>query len=144
MAEALAAFSIACNVFQTIGFALETAPIFKRVFQTGSLDPALGASVEHTIQATKSLSDSINGAPKHLDDDARQLLDIANACHDVASQLKTEIDKTSSGPSAKGKIVASIKRTMKATIAKKRTEKLEKALRSHQTTLESGLFMRLW
>ena len=57
--EALAAFSIACNVMQTINFAHETISIAKRIYRNQTLKPELDEARKQLSEWTDQLHDEL-------------------------------------------------------------------------------------
>ncbi|KAK1756677.1 hypothetical protein QBC47DRAFT_168176 [Echria macrotheca] len=138
--EALAAFSLACNVMQTISFTIETVSLFKNVFSQGSAHPNAAAVVDRFCQLCSSLSASLPTGPSN--EDERRVVEIAQDCLRAAAELRVEIAKTSF-PSAKGSVVTSAFRGVQAKFRVGRLEKLERRMRTHQRLLESGILVRI-
>ncbi|KAK3500449.1 uncharacterized protein B0T23DRAFT_401863 [Neurospora hispaniola] len=137
----LEAFGLACNVMQTIGFAIEMASVCHSIFRTGSPDPSMATLLAHSTQITTSLKSSISSARPVTRDD-KELLDIANKCLDAMSALKVQVDKLTR-PSAKGKVLPSLRLGLRAKFKQGNIDKLEKKMRDYQKVLESGLLLRI-
>ncbi|KAJ4404465.1 hypothetical protein N0V85_004866 [Neurospora sp. IMI 360204] len=138
----LEAFGLACNVMQTIGFAIEMASVCRTIFRTGSPDPSTATLLDHSTQITTSLKNSISSA-RPVTRDVKELLDIANKCLDAISTLKAEVDKLTR-PSAKGKVFASLRLGVRSKFKEGEINKLEKRMRDYQKVLESGFLLRVW
>ena len=138
----LEAFGLACNVMQTIGFAMELGSLCHTIFRTGSPDPNMTTLLGHSNQVLTSLRDSISSA-KPVTRDEQELLVIANKCLDAISKLKTQVDKLTR-PSAKGKVFASLRLGVRSKFKEAEVNKLEKKLGDYQKVLESGLVLRVW
>lgn len=138
----LEAFGLACNVMQTIGFATEMASVCHSIFRTGSPDPSMATLLAHSTQITTSLKSSISSARPVTRDD-KELLNIANKCLDAISALKVQVDKLTR-PSAKGKVLPSLRLGLRAKFKQGNIDKLEKKMRDYQKVLESGLLLRIW
>nr|CAD71130.1 conserved hypothetical protein [Neurospora crassa] len=137
----LEAFGLACNVMQTIGFAIEMASVCHTIFRTGSPDPSKATLLAHSAQITTSLKNSILSA-KPVTRDEKDLLDIANKCLDAISTLRVQVDKLTR-PSAKGKVLPSLRLGLRAKFKEGNIDKLEKKMRDYQKVLESGLLLRI-
>lgn len=138
----LEALGLACNVMQTISFALEMASKCHAIFRTGSPDPGAVALLDHSTQITTRLKDSISSANPVTQDEG-ELLIIANECLDAMDTLKTEVDKLTR-PSAKGNVFASLRLGIRSRFKEGEINKLEKRVRNHQKVLESGFLLRIW
>ncbi|KAJ5710659.1 hypothetical protein N7488_004815 [Penicillium malachiteum] len=134
MAEALAAFGVACNFMQLIGFVKD---------RTGSLDPNLAQTTEYLTTGLEKLEISLVQF-QPLGADEQELVDIAQGSLVTARELKSELERISGG-SSKGKHVAAVKAWVKAAVGgKRKIEKLEKVMRDRQWILESRLLLRVW
>lgn len=138
----LEAFGLACNVMQTIGFVIEIASVCHSIFRTGSPDPSMATLLAHSTQIATSLKSSISSARPVTRDD-KELLDIAIKCLDAISALKVQVDKLTR-PSAKGKVLPSLRLGLRAKFRGGNIDKLEKNMRDYQKVLESGLLLRIW
>ncbi|KAK3344814.1 hypothetical protein B0H65DRAFT_573259 [Neurospora tetraspora] len=75
----LEAFRLACNVMQTIGFAIEMASVCHTIFRIGSPDTSTATLLDHSTQITTSLKNSTSSA-RPVTRDENELLDTANKC----------------------------------------------------------------
>ncbi|UNI23438.1 hypothetical protein JDV02_009255 [Purpureocillium takamizusanense] len=141
--EALVAFGLACNVMQVINFAHEAVKVGKTIYETGSLDPDLAATTGSLTNSFEDLKTALEKAPKPLSKDDRELLDIAQTSLDTATALKAELDKIAE-LLPEGKAAAAFRAWLRAALGgKRRVEKLDKFMRSHQAVLETRLLVRL-
>ncbi|KAK3681265.1 hypothetical protein B0T22DRAFT_303000 [Podospora appendiculata] len=139
--EALAAFGLACNVMQTIGFALETVKVCKEVFRTGSLDRSKAERVAESLKASESFNKWMLSASP-MTESQREVLDLAEKAQNATLELKKEVDKLTS-PSAKGKVITTIKHTFRAGLKEKDIIKLEKKTEEWRRILESRLLVQI-
>jgi hypothetical protein len=141
--EPLAAFGLACNVMQVIGFGRDVVTTCRAIYQTGSLDTSLTADADHLASALGELEMSLKLPCGPLNADEQALVDIAVEGQAAAKELKTEVHKIS-GNASKGKAVQAISGGFKTAFRKRRIEKLEKALMASQRALESRVLVRIW
>ncbi|KAF4586021.1 vegetative incompatibility protein HET-E-1 [Ophiocordyceps camponoti-floridani] len=114
--EALAAFGLACNVMQVIGFVLDGAHVVKTVYNSGCLDENLTERTLHLTKGLQSLEQSLTACPKTSNKDERELLEIARGCLGAASTLKAEMDKIA-GDDSKRKRTAAVPGPRESTAA---------------------------
>lgn len=81
-AEALAAFGIACNVMQVVGFVQDGVHMSKAIYETGSLDPQLARTTSYLTESSEGLRDSL-GHVLPLGKDEQELLEIAQGSLDT-------------------------------------------------------------
>jgi len=141
--EALAVLGLACNVMQILSAANETYSLSKRLLETGDAYPSLGENATTLKALSKSLQESLATISQPHTEAEHQLLRLAKSCHTSAQELSCELDKLA-GSAIRGKLRESIKTAVKLRLRKGRLERLEKDLRAYQTTLESGLLLRIW
>lgn len=142
-AEALAVFSIVCNVMQVIGFVQNGAHMAKAIYKTGSLDSDLGQTTDYIKGGLERLKTSLENG-RILVKDEEELLEIANGSLETAKELKAELDKIA-GTVAKGKHSAALRGWFKAALGgKRRIERLEKVMQNRQQILENRLIVRIW
>ncbi len=140
--EAVAAFSLVCNVMQTIHFTCETVAACKSTFRTGDPDPSLGKYAKQSVQVYEDLRDSLVGV-QPLNKDETELVAIAEDCLEAATALKTKLGKFSA-PAAKGGRWTAIRRGVGAKFMEQRLDKLRRRMKDHQDVLESRLLVRVW
>ncbi|KAK4162901.1 hypothetical protein QBC43DRAFT_71375 [Cladorrhinum sp. PSN259] len=147
--EPLAAFGLACNVFQAISFAGEVCSLSKAIFKNGEV-PDSTAGLEVTFNTLTSVCDQIKStagsAQRQLTDNDRELLRIAQDCHSAARALKAEVDRSlRATSSAKGNALKSLIAGLKinAHSRTRQVEKLEKLVRRHQDALETRLLFNM-
>ncbi|KAM4058922.1 hypothetical protein HRG_008201 [Hirsutella rhossiliensis] len=141
--EVLAAFGLACNVMQVIGFVHEGVQVGKTIYDTGCLDPSLADATDCLAKGLEDLKRSLETTPKPLNRDEQELLDVAMGSLDTATGLKAELDKIA-GVASKSKQSAALRGWLRTIMGgKRRIEKLEKAMRSRREVLESRLLLRV-
>ena len=141
--EPLAALGLACNIMQIISFAHETASVCKTIYRTGSAAPNLANNVADLANVSENLKKSLSSAPGSLGKDEQELMDIANRSLAAASDLKKEVENIATNTS-KGKLISAISGGLKATVSKRRIERLEKSMLDCQRVLESRILLRIW
>lgn len=156
--EALAALSVACNVFQVVSFTHETVTLLKTLRAAGTPDPGLANHARRLQELSSQLQTSLQNASTLLhrnggggaggaggggeSSDSRNTpetsLDaLAQRCIEVAAQIQTEMDKiTSSRYSAT--------RLARALRARRRLDALDVEMHGCQQTLHTGLLAKLW
>lgn len=83
--EALAALSLACNIFQVISFGRETLGLVKKVYRDGTLDNSL-VDKSITIQGVASSIIGVN-IPQSGNQEQR-LVDVTKKCTGVARGME--------------------------------------------------------
>ncbi|PHH90563.1 hypothetical protein CDD83_3289 [Cordyceps sp. RAO-2017] len=142
--EALAAFGLACNVMQVIGFVHDGAQVGKTIYETGCLDPSLAEATSCLSKGVEDLELSIETAPRPWNRDEQELFDIAKGSLNTALALKTELVKIA-GISSKGKQSAAFRGWLRVmTGGKRKIDKMEKEMRSRREMLENRLLLRVW
>ncbi len=141
--EALAAFSIACNVMQTISFAHEVFGIVQTLREGGSVDPDLDGFATQLGQLSGALQASLSNPPSVGSvGDLDELIKAAKRCVAATDTLKEELNKVSLG--AKGKRLPAAFVGIKAVAKKRKFGRLEKNVMTCQKLLESRLLVRIW
>ena len=139
--EALAAFGVACNVFQTIGFGRETISLIKAIYQTGSFDPTLSDQAKFLDDACSELQ-SLQPLSNPTRDQKR-LFEVTTNCLSISKDLQDEI-KFISDNGAKGKLTATLKVATKTAWRKRRLNTLERKLGEAEKKMQDGLLVRIW
>src|ERR1700761_5379492 len=95
--EAIAAFSLTCNVAQVVDFALKVSSKCKEIARTGSTVEVQDYrnTSKQLANLTESLNASVNSAPKPLTKDDRGLLDLSKKCSQAASELEVRLEELS-------------------------------------------------
>jgi hypothetical protein len=141
--EPLAALSIACSAMQCLSFGHELISLFKRHFQSGSVDLGVADNATLLSRWSLELSGSLASAPKPMTKDESELLDISRKCLAAATELTKVLDEAR-GDSAKGSFRASVVATARLLRRKSKIERLEKTMQSYQNALNVGLLYRIW
>ncbi|KAK3326951.1 hypothetical protein B0T19DRAFT_459915 [Cercophora scortea] len=139
--EALAAFGLACNVMQTIDFTLATVKVCKEVFRTGSLDRSKAERIAESLKVSESFNQWMLSASP-MTESQREVYDLAEKAQNATLELKKEVDKLTS-PSAKGKVITTIKHTFRGGLREKDIAKLEKNAEEWRRILESRLLAQI-
>lgn len=141
--EALAAFGIACNVIQVISFSHEVLSTCKRVCRDGSPQPDLEKNSNQLQRLSTKLLESINEPQSTLSKQQYELRSMATRLCDTIGQLITLLDDVKTdGASSR---LTAVKKTFKNNFRyKQKIRELEKAIQSHQNTLDSGMLAHLW
>jgi hypothetical protein len=148
--EPLVALGLACNVFQVVSFARELCQVSRTVLETGDIPPlALGSTLEGLAKAFRDVENTTATTRANLADHDKELIKIAKECSTAATALKSEIDKVQQTPtSGRGKWLVStavaIRAVAGASSRKKRLEKLETVVETHQRALETRLLANIW
>lgn len=141
--EALAAFGIACNVFQTISFGRDAISLIKAIYETGSFDPTLGSRAAFLGAISDELESQLQGLPSSgLSKDQARLLDVTKTCRTVYKCIQDEV-KFLSDDAAKGKLAATLKLVAKTSWRKRRLTKLERQLGDVEKMMQAGLLVRI-
>jgi hypothetical protein len=109
----LAAFGLACNIFQVIDFALTTIILCKEVYDWGSSDKVRQLQDEVTIfkSSDKQLRYDRNQMPQPQTEEDKTLRAVATACIRISTDLEAELERFHS--KASHSIAGSIKVTIK-------------------------------
>lgn len=140
--EAIAAFSLACNVVQVVDFALKVSSKCKEIARTGSTIEI--QDYENTskqlAELTHSLNASINTTPKPLGKDDQDLLDLSRKCCRVASDLKLKLEELSV---KNGKQRGTLGKAWKTFRDDRSIQDLHKRLKEYEQALNMRLLTRL-
>lgn len=140
--EPLAAFGLACSVFQTISFTREVYKACNKIFHGEAPDPNLSNNVNHLLKFFDSISAATNAASNSLTENDRAMLDIATECKTTALEMKAQADALSGGQGSGWRSLrASLKYQFKL---KSRVAGLEKRMKDQQSLLESRLLGNIW
>jgi lambda repressor-like predicted transcriptional regulator len=133
----LAAFGLACNVFQVIDFALTTITLCKQVYDRGTLDKVQQLQDEVVIFKTsdKQLRYDRNQMPQSQTEEDKTLRTVATACIRISTDLEAELERFQS--KASHSIASSIKVTIKL-IWPNKLDKLKKQLAEQRRILQDS------
>ncbi|KAK0738722.1 hypothetical protein B0T18DRAFT_422662 [Schizothecium vesticola] len=146
--EPLVALGLACNVFQTVSFAREVCQVSKTVLETGDVPPpALASTLKDLAKVFREVESTTAVPNTKLTSCDRELVKIAKVCSEAAAAMKQELDKTQATPtSGKGRWSGSwvtVKAVAGASSRKKKLEKLEQLVETHQKALETRLLANI-
>ena len=140
--EPLAAFGLACSVFQTISFTREVYQACNKIFHGEQPDPNLPNNVHQLLKFFDSISAATKSAPNPLTENDRAILDIATECKTTALEMKAQADALSGG---QGSGWRSLNLALKYHLKlKSKIAGLEKRLNDQQSLLESRLLGNIW
>jgi hypothetical protein len=147
--EPLVALGLACNVFQIVSFAREVCQVSKTVLETGDVPPpALASTLDDLVKVFRDVESTTAASNASLTSRDRELVKIANECSGAAAAMKQELDKTQATlSSGKGRWSGSwvaVKAVAGASSRKKKLEKLEQLVETHQKALETRLLANIW
>jgi len=147
--EPLAALGLACNVFQIVSFAREVYQVSKTVLETGDVPPpALATTLEDLAKVFRDVESTTTASNANLTSRDRELVKIAKECSEAAAALKQKLDKTPVTPTnGRGRWSESwvaVKAVAGASSRKKKLEKLEQLVETHQKALETRLLANIW
>jgi hypothetical protein len=128
---------------QVISFGCEMAAIAKSIRGTTSPDSGGTGMASRLLKASEALDQSLREAPKPLNKDEQELLDVAGQCRVAAAELSTEMGKIYDG-STPGSRRSTAIRVGRIIWNRHKIEGLEKILREHRETLDNHLLQRVW
>ncbi|KAL2669999.1 hypothetical protein Neosp_014878 [[Neocosmospora] mangrovei] len=140
--EALAAFSLACNVMQVVEAAYKTVGTCKRIYQTGQPDPALSDYNKQLRSISGALETQLNKTANPLSPDDIRLRDLAVRCTTIANGLQDQIASLSKS-AGKGTIGSSIRLAIKSRLKQSDLNRWEKDLAKAQSAMETQLLVGL-
>lgn len=141
--EALAAFGIACNVFQTISFGRDAIGLIKGIYETGSYDPVLGTKGKFLDGISDELESQLQVLEAtSLPKDQARLLEITKTCRTINKEIQEEV-KFLSDDAAKGKLASTLKLAAKTAWRKRRLNKLERQLGEIEKMMQAGLLVKI-
>ncbi|EFX01692.1 hypothetical protein CMQ_8158 [Grosmannia clavigera kw1407] len=137
--EALAALSMACNVFQVLSFAHETFVLVRTIRQNGTPDPNLADRADQLAKLTAQLDSALQHASPVLQHTgAPALLGLAHKCSTASGEVQAELRTIAS--SRAGTVCKLVK-----TLARRgKLGRLEKKMHQHQQALLSRLLADVW
>ena len=139
--EALAIFSIACNVMQTINFAHETISIAKSIYHKKPPKPELAEARKQLSEWADQLHEELQKHAQPLQKSESELLDVAKRCRNVAKQLEVELNSVMT-PENQTKL-RRVKAVVKAPFLRRRLKKFETTITDYQRTLETQILVRV-
>jgi len=125
MAEALAALSVAANIFQVISFSHECFILLKDIYKHGQPNPI---AAQHALNLS-TLSSTLKGS---LTSDEKELHRLSDRCIKGSEELKHELEKVCAGQSKVGIF-------FKTLATKGKLERLEKAMKDNEEQLDKYL-----
>jgi hypothetical protein len=146
MAEALAAFGLACNVMQVIGCAIDICRAYHVMSEKGSVDPMLASKSDSLRVLSDDLVNSINDGLKNLHHSAQdrkryeELGKIAKNCQEISEALLQELLKiVPRSQSPFHKATTSVKVFWHGS----KISRLEKEMKSCEDTMTSQIMVHL-
>jgi hypothetical protein len=127
---------------QVISFACEVVFTLKALLRGQKLDQAVQVSAKELYNTFESLNMSLENAPRPLNSDESELIDIARGCSAAAAELTSQLEKIW-GSRSKWPLKAAVTGTAKRLLNKAKVEELDKVLRSHREILENRLLQRV-
>jgi hypothetical protein len=124
MAE-LAAFALACNIFQVVSFSHECFRLLREVYKHGQPN---AAAAKHT----KNLSTLSSELQASLAPGERLLREVSESCLRISKDLQHELDKVGSGGSK-------IRIFGKALIKRSKIDRLEREMQQNESELKTAL-----
>ncbi|KAN0117028.1 hypothetical protein V8E51_003005 [Hyaloscypha variabilis] len=147
MAEALAAFGLACNVMQVIGCAIDICHVYHVMSEKGSVDPLLASKSDSLRVLSDDLGNSISDGsnnPHHSVQDRKrcqELRKIAKDCQETSEALLQELLKIAPrSQSPFHKATASVKAFWHGS----KISRMEKEMKSCEDTMTSKIMVHLF
>ncbi|ETS86535.1 hypothetical protein PFICI_00363 [Pestalotiopsis fici W106-1] len=142
--ETLAALGIACNLMQVISFTGETITLCKHIYKRGSANPSLETNAKTLQVLIQSLDKSLQASTSQLPSDkaTQELGELAKKCLVAVTTLSTELAKiaTAASKGSIGKTIIAISRHL---CKYGDLRRLQDEIQGYQSTLESGLLVRI-
>jgi hypothetical protein len=143
--EAIAAFSVACNVIQVVDFGLRTVSKCREIYNQGTAidHQDLDNTSKHLAEINEKLSTSIQNAltNKPLSKDEYELQELAFKCTRTASDLRDELDKLKIfGRRGKRAVLA---KAWKSIRRNDTINKIKERLSDYERVLNTRLLLRL-
>ncbi|VUC22897.1 unnamed protein product [Clonostachys rosea] len=147
---------LACNIFQTLSFAHETAKICIDLYRgQKSPDADIQEMARSMAETAKKVTDMCRNN-KALDKDIakitsgcqncvldKEIAHIAKTCTDIASQLESEVGKITSLETS-GNLLLTLKARSKSLWKKTKLEDLNKSLGSCRAQMQTLLITQIW
>ena len=138
--EAIAAFSLACNVIQVVDFGIKVASKSRELYRDGTTCESedLQRTTDHLSQASASLGKSMKGA------NDKELETIATECRSAARELLLKLDDLKLGANKNSRGIRAIGRAMKSIRKKDAIKQLQARLETCRRSLDTGILVHLW
>lgn len=140
--EALAIFSLACSIMQTISFAHGTISVAKCIYRNQSPKPELADSGRKLSGWADQLNQELQRSPKPLGETEKKLLEVARGCKEAAKDLEAEIGSLVDPESRTG-FRRAVRAVAIATVVPHRIARIEKSITNYQKTLETQLLVQV-
>lgn len=138
--EGIAALGLACNILQLIGTVTKFITVARNILKSGTIDPVLERRNDELTKLFQDVKGSLGEMPER--EDYKELRDVARHILKTATELETELAKTSGG-SLQGRARKVIGGTIKAILRQKKLERLEGKVLAYQRAFESRLLFSL-
>ncbi|KAJ5501969.1 hypothetical protein N7463_004843 [Penicillium fimorum] len=136
----LEALSLACNVMTIITFALDTAKVYRSIYETGSLDENLKQDTEYINRIFDNVELLLLRQPTQPTEAEFHLRILATNCMKYTEAIRKELVDTSPKNSTKR---AAVKATAKSVLRKSHIDKLQRDLDVARKTLDSALIAQI-
>jgi hypothetical protein len=137
--EAIAAFSLLCNVIQVVEFGLKAASMCKEAYKTGQVKPEL-KDVTVDLRAVYSALQQSTSQNSHISAEDQAILDLGRKCDDCAKRLLARLSELEG---RQGQKFCALARTVKVVWGLSIIEDLQKQFESYRKVLESRLLVDL-
>ena len=138
--EAIAAFSLACNVIQVVDTGIKVASKACELHRDGTTgeNEEIQRTTQHLVQASTSLQQSmINANDKELET-------VANECQSAADELLVKLDNLKLGGIHKKRKLRAIGKAVKSMTEKDAIKQSQTRLEECRKALDSGVLVHLW
>ena len=138
--EAIAAFSLACNIIQVVDTGIKVASKACEIHRDGSTseNEDIQRTTNHLVQASTSLQQSmINANDKELET-------VANECQSAADELLVKLDNLKLGGVHKKRKLRAIGKAVKSMTEKDAIKQSQTRLEECRKALDSGVLVHLW
>lgn len=137
--EAIAAFSLVCNVIQVVDFGLNVAEMCHEAYKTGQVKPELKDVTKEFRSAYKALQRSTS--PKsQISAEDQAMLNLGRKCDESANRHLARLSKLEVPQGSK---VRAVGRIVKALLESSKIEELPKQFESYRKVLETRLLVDL-
>ena len=138
--EAIAAFSLACNVIQVVDTGIKVASKACELHRDGNTgeNEDIQRTTQHLVQASASLQQSmINANDKELET-------VANECQSAADELLVKLENLKLGGGHKKRKLRSIGKAVRSMTEKDAIKQSQTRLEECRKALDSGVLVHLW
>ncbi|KAL8857196.1 MAG: hypothetical protein Q9178_006251 [Gyalolechia marmorata] len=146
--DPVAGISLTAAVLHLLKFGIDTVTTIREVYEQGVIGryDVLNDTTRHLEECTQSLQQSLqnsNPPSSALAKEDKELLDLGRKCERCAQELLYQLRKLKLQSQPRSSVLDAMKGVARAVWKKDKIEKVDKQLKTYQSTLDTSLLLRL-